>query len=72
MTNSGGATFTPGTGAQYATPKAFSKKGKKQNDATKYILKKFGYKLAPSVPNRPSKAITYKQVMKRTICISIN
>jgi len=29
MTNSGGATFTPGTGAQYATPKAFSKKGKK-------------------------------------------
>jgi len=65
MTNSGGATFTPGTGAQYATPKAFSKKGKKQNDATKYILKKFGYKLAPSVPNRPSKAITYKQVMEK-------
>src|SRR6056300_1383366 len=36
MTNSGGATFTPGTGAQYATPRAFTKKGKKQNDATKY------------------------------------
>lgn len=65
MTNSGGATFTPGTGAQYATPKAFSKKGQKQNDATKYILKKFGYKLAPSIPNRPSKAITYKQVMEK-------
>jgi len=65
MTNSGGATFTPGTGAQYATPKAFSKKGKKQNGATKYILKKFGYKLAPSIPNRPSKAITYKQVMEK-------
>jgi hypothetical protein len=63
MTNSGGATFTPGTGAQYATPRAFTKKGKKQNDATKYILKKFGYKLAPSIPNRPSKAIDYKKVM---------
>ena len=47
MTNSGGATFTPGTGAQYATPKAFRKKGQKQNSATNYILKKFGYKLAP-------------------------
>ena len=65
MTNSGGATFTPGTGAQYATPKAFRKKGQKQNSATKYILKKFGYKLAPSIPNRPSKAITYKQVMEK-------
>lgn len=65
MANSGGATFTPGTGAQYATPKAFSKKGQKQNDATKYILKKFGYKLAPSISNRPSKAITYKQVMEK-------
>jgi len=65
MTNSGGATFTPGTGAQYATPKAFRKKGQKQNSATKYILKKFGYKLAPSIPNRPSKAIDYKQVMER-------
>lgn len=64
MTNSGGATFTPGTGAQYATPRAFTKKGKKQNDATKYILKKFGYKLAPSIPNRPSKAIDYKKVME--------
>lgn len=64
-TNSGGATFTPGTGAQYATPYAFTKKGKKQNDATKYILKKFGYKLAPSIPNRPSKAIDYKKIMER-------
>lgn len=64
MTNSGGATFTPGTGAQYATPHAFTKKGKKQNDATKYILKKFGYKLAPSIPNRPSKAIDYKKIME--------
>ena len=37
-----GATFTPGTGAQYATPYAFGKKNKK-NKATKYG-EKLGYK----------------------------
>ena len=42
-TNVGGASFTPGTGAQYATPNAFSKKGKK-NNATKYA-EKLGYKV---------------------------
>jgi|TARA_R100001591_G_scaffold97854_1_gene103926 hypothetical protein len=36
-----GATFTPGVGAQYATPYAFGKKGKK-NRATKYG-EKLGY-----------------------------
>lgn len=36
-----GASFTPGVGAQYATPYAFSKKGKK-NRATKYG-EKLGY-----------------------------
>jgi hypothetical protein len=40
-TNVGGASFTPGKGAQYATPFAFSKKGKK-NRATKYG-EKLGY-----------------------------
>ena len=40
-TNSGGATFTPGEGAQYATPKAFSKK-KGDNSATKFMYK-LGY-----------------------------
>ena len=39
-----GATFVPGTRAQYATPYAFSKKGKK-NNATKYA-EKIGYKVA--------------------------
>lgn len=39
-----GASFTPGTGAQYATPNAFSKKGGK-NNATKYA-EKLGYKVA--------------------------
>ena len=39
-----GASFTPGTGAQYATPYAF-KKGKGKNNATKYA-EKLGYKVA--------------------------
>jgi len=46
-----GASFTPGAGAQYATPKAFSKT-KKDNQATKYA-KKLGYKKAER-PKRPS------------------
>lgn len=46
-----GATFTPGTGAQYATPYAFSK-SKKDNKATKYI-KKLGYTKVER-PKRPS------------------
>lgn len=46
-----GATFTPGTGAQYATPYAFSK-NKKDNRATKYI-KKLGYTKVER-PKRPS------------------
>ena len=45
-----GASFTPGTGAQYATPNAFSKKGKK-NNATKYA-EKIGYKVA-KIKKRP-------------------
>lgn len=41
----GASSFTPGTGAQYATPFAFGKKG----DAKKggMYTKKFGYKLVP-------------------------
>lgn len=42
-----GATFTPGTGEQYATPNAFSKGKKgKYSDGGMYT-KKFGYKLVP-------------------------
>jgi hypothetical protein len=40
-TSSGGAGFSAGAGAQYATPAAFAKKDK-VNRATKY-LKKLGY-----------------------------
>lgn len=63
-TSSGGASFTPGTGAQYATPYAFSKSKKKPNKATKFMYK-LGYKPAPSIPNRKSKVIDYKQVMEK-------
>jgi hypothetical protein len=51
VTNVGGASFTPGSGAQYATPNAFSK-SKKANRATK-LLKKLGYKQVER-PKRPS------------------
>lgn len=47
----GTATFTPGTGAQYATPNAFSKGGK-VNRATK-LLKKLGWNKEER-PKRPS------------------
>ena len=51
VTNVGGASFTPGDGAQYATPHAFSKK-KKTNRATK-LLKNLGWKKQER-PKRPS------------------
>ena len=47
-----GASFTPGAGAQYATPAAFAKKGQGDNRATQF-LKKIGYKKVER-PKRPS------------------
>ena len=56
MSGTGGsASATPGTGAQYAAPKAFPKVAADYN-------KTFGTHFAPSIPNRPSKAITYKEL----------
>lgn len=57
VTSSGGASFTPGDGAQYATPAAFSKKPSKR---AKETLTKQGYKQV-SRPKRPShtKAFDY-------------
>ena len=43
----GAASFTPGTGAQYATPYAFSGKKKGKYDKGGMYTKKFGYKLVP-------------------------
>lgn len=45
-----GASFTPGAGAQYATPKAFGRTG--ENRGTK-LLKKLGY-VRMERPKRPS------------------
>jgi predicted RNase H-like nuclease (RuvC/YqgF family) len=56
MSGTGGsASATPGTGAQYAAPKAFPRVASDYN-------KTFGTHFAPSIPNRPSKAITYKEM----------
>ena len=56
MSGTGGsASATPGTGAQYASPIAFPKVASDYN-------KTFGTHFAPSIPNRPSKAITYKEI----------
>ena len=70
-----GATFTPGTGEQMATNKAFKKKQKKEvkdvepklaaGNAKVYAKEKWGWKDAPSVPNRPSKGgFIYKQLFE--------
>jgi hypothetical protein len=56
MSGTGGsASATPGTGAQYASPKAYPRVAADYN-------KTFGTHFAPSIPNRPSKAITYKEL----------
>ena len=70
-----GATFTPGTGEQMATPNAFKKKQKKEvkdvepklaaGKAKVYMKNKWGWKDAPSIPNRPSKGgFIYKQLFE--------
>jgi hypothetical protein len=50
VTNVGGASFTPGSGAQYATPAAFSRTPSKR---AKQTLRKQGYKQVER-PKRPS------------------
>jgi hypothetical protein len=70
---SNGATFTPGTGEQYSTTKAFKKKNEVKDKEPKlaagkaevYPQKKWGWKAAPSIPNRPSKGgFQYKQMFE--------
>jgi len=56
-----GASVTPGVGAGVATKYAFAKK-KDGNKVAKDYIKTFGGKLAPSIPNRPSKAMDYKEL----------
>ena len=56
-----GASVTPGSGEGVATKYAFAKKDNGNKIAKDYI-KTFGGKLAPSIPNRPSKAFDYKEL----------
>lgn len=67
------ATFKAGDGMQYATKKAFKKKNTVKDVEPKlaagkakvYAQKKMGWKLAPSIPNRPSKGgFQYKQMFE--------
>ena len=48
-----GASFTPGTGGQYATPKAFGKSKVPKKDSAPFTIAN------PSVPNRKSKFIGF-------------
>ena len=52
-----GASFAAGTGAQYATPKAFKKK--KDEIGEPFTIPN------PSIPNRKSKFIDYKQLFEK-------
>jgi len=56
-----GASVTPGTGEGVATKYAFAPK-KDSNKIAKDYIKTFGGELAPSVPNRSSKTIDYKEL----------
>jgi hypothetical protein len=68
-----GANFVPGTGEQLATPKAFKKTDEQKDVEPKlaagkakvYAKEKWGWKEAPSIPNRPSKGgFVYKQLFE--------
>ena len=56
-----GASVTPGEGEGVATKYAFAPK-KDGNKIAKDYIKTFGGTLAPKVPNRPSKAMDYKEL----------
>jgi hypothetical protein len=72
-----GATMTTGTGEQYSTKKAFKPVRKKlaKEDAPmlaagKANLKTYkqdGFKTSPSIPNRKSKVIDYKQMFEEEL-----
>jgi hypothetical protein len=56
-----GASVTPGNGEGVATKYAFAKK-QDGNKIAKDYIKTFGGTLAPKIPNRPSKAMDYKEL----------
>lgn len=61
-TSQGGASFTPGEGAQYATPKAFNK-NKKSKGTTDIYYYKLGFKPVPKI--KP-KGFEIKQLFEKT------
>ena len=65
MTGGGvaGATFSPGAGAQYATPNAFNPNKKAKGTAHNYYLK-LGYKLVDKSQAKHSKVVDYKDLWK--------
>jgi len=65
-----GASVTPGTGEGVATKYASGKK-KDGNKVAKDYIKTFGGKLAPSVPNRPSKAMDYKKIWEGELKLGV-
>jgi|TARA_B100001093_G_C26662211_1_gene942351 hypothetical protein len=60
-TAGGGNSFTSqaGTGAQYATPKAFSKKKKGKYSDGGVMVRDFGYKLVPKPHSTPGIEVKY-------------
>jgi hypothetical protein len=65
----GAASFTPGTGAQYATPYAFRKKGQKADDEA---YKKMGYKVVNEAHplNKVIASRPYSYIMKGQYVLS--
>ena len=59
-----GATFQAGAGEQYASNKAYNPNKKAKGTAHNYLKNKWGWKEAPSIPNRSSKMIDYKQLFE--------
>ena len=56
-----GASFAPGTGGQYATPKAFGKRKVSKKDSAPFTEPN------PSIPNRKSKFMDYKQIFEDAV-----
>ena len=60
-----GASFTPGTGANYATPFAFNPNKKAKGSVYNYYVKKLGYKPVDKEKlHKQAKGIESKQLWK--------
>jgi hypothetical protein len=60
-----GASFTPGSGENYATPFAFNPNKKAKGTANNYYVKKLGFKpVDPEKLHKQAKGIDTKQLWK--------